>query len=183
MEHAECHLPGVRAQPISPCVQFPLGNATHSLRVSYSPVQLLCTPLCLAAHVHFSPTLTNVNLLPSKGFWTGVWGCQGNSCLGEGKSPVVFKLQAAKLIQPVLLDMAIKKELVGKKYIFCHQLMWGQGGEYVLIVSGSKEIFPIQSIARKGIKSLVKLILLSASENQTSGRQVTILLKLSCLEL
>lgn len=26
MEHAECHLPGVRAQPISPCVQFPLGN-------------------------------------------------------------------------------------------------------------------------------------------------------------
>lgn len=90
LEHAGCRLPELRAQPASGVCSSHPAIRRGAWGVSRSPMLLLCVPLCLAARVQLSPTLTNVNLLPPQGLGTGVWECHGNSCLGEGKAPVVF---------------------------------------------------------------------------------------------
>lgn len=83
--------PGAERPTSLSCLRFPPSDTTWGSGVSRSPALLLCVPLCLAARVQLSPdTLTNVNLLPPQGLGTGVRECHGNSCLGEGKAPVVF---------------------------------------------------------------------------------------------
>lgn len=88
------------------------------------------SPLCSAAHVHFSPTLTNVTLLPAKGFRTGVCECHRNSGVGEGTSPVVFLSSCRQQSSSSLFSWIWH---MGKKMCLLSPVYMGPGSEDVLI--------------------------------------------------